>query len=151
MENELEETQQHDTNEVPANEAPQPTEAVPAANESWVKSNGKMTTSLPGNIQALIRELSPSNVLNISQFITWILQAYQAQTIENTALQSNQDTLNQKLKEAYDSIETLEAGNAILTQSLSTLNDQPPTIDTPPAPSHPAVKEQPNYLRYLGL
>lgn len=149
MENELDEIPQPDTNEAPANEATQPTEAVPAANESWVKANGKMTTSLPGNIQALIRELSPSNVLNISQFITWILQAYQAQTIENKALQQNQDQLNQKLKEAYDSIETLEAGNDILTQSLSKLNDQPPNIEK--APSHPAVKEQPNYLRYLGL
>jgi predicted nuclease with TOPRIM domain len=95
--------------------------------------------------------MAPSNVLNISQFITWILQAYQAQTIENTALQENQDILNHKLKESYDELKTLGSENAELGHSLAALRAKSTTIETPPAPTNPAIKEKPNYLSYLGL
>lgn len=131
---------------------PEITKATKVENTGWVKENGKMTTSLSPSVQAVMRELAPSNVSNITQFITWLLEDYTKLGVENHSLQVNQDLLNAELLKAHELNDKLDDKIAELGNELHELNKKPPTPSkTPiaPAPTEP-IKEK-TFLELIGF
>lgn len=99
----------------------------------WVKA--KMTTSIPVGVQAAIRELAPGKVVNISQFIAWLLDDYYRLQKENKVYDENQEILNTKLLQANELIAELKEEYGKLHELHAAVQEKSKgTPETPPVP-----------------